>query len=62
MKSRGKKDAKCNSIGWDNAKESIYWIPLDKLPETDVRPEFLRTRIKEILENKGVLHIVNDER
>ena len=37
-------------------------IPLDQLPETDVRPEFLRTRIKEILENKGVLHIVNDER
>jgi len=62
MKSRGKKDAKCGSIGWDNAKESIHWIPLDKLPETDVRPEFLRTRIKEILENKGVLHIVNDER
>ena len=62
MKSRGKKDAKCNSIGWDNARESIHWIPLDQLPETDVRPEFLRTRMKEILENKGVLHIVNDER
>ena len=62
MKSRGKKDAKCNSIGWDNTKESIHWIPLDQLPETDVRPEFLRTRIKEILENKGVIHIVNDER
>ena len=52
----------CTSVGWDNAKESIHWIPLDQLPETDVRPEFLRTRIKEILENKGVLHIVNDER
>ena len=62
MKSRGKKDAKCSSIGWDNAKESIHWIPLNQLPETDVRPEFLRTRIKEILENKGVLYIVNDER
>ena len=62
MKSRGKKDAKCDSIGWDNAKEEIHWIPLDKLPETDVKPEFLRYRMKEILESKSMLHIVNDER
>lgn len=62
MKSRGKKDVKCSSIGWDNAKEFVHWIPLDKLAETDVKPEFLRYRMKEILENKGVLHIVNDER
>ena len=62
MKSRGKKDAKCGSVGWDNAKESIHWIPLDKLAETDIRPEFLRTRIKDIIESKGLIHIVNDER
>ncbi|MBR6154394.1 MAG: NUDIX domain-containing protein, partial [Treponema sp.] len=29
MKSRGKKDAICNTRGWDNAKESICWIPLE---------------------------------
>ncbi len=62
MKSRGKKEAVCNTLGWDNAKESVHWIPLDQLPQTDVRPEFLRYRMKEILESKGVLHIVNDER
>ena len=62
MKSRGKKDAKCSSIGWDNAKESIDWIPLDKIAETDIRPAFLRTYMKDILENKGVIHIVNDDR
>ncbi len=62
MKSRGKKDAKCSSTGLDNAKESIYWIPLEKLSETDIKPEFLRTRMNEILNSKGVIHIVNDER
>lgn len=62
MKSRGNKDAKCETYGWNNEKEEIYWIPLEKLPETDVRPGFLRYRMKEILEGKGLIHIVNDDR
>ena len=62
MKSRGKKDAKCNTYGWNNEKEEISWIPLDQLAQTNVKPEFLRHRIKEILEGKSLIHIVNDER
>ncbi|MCR4734820.1 MAG: NUDIX domain-containing protein [Treponema sp.] len=62
MKSRGKKDAKCETYGWNNAKEEISWISLDQLAQTDVKPEFLRYRIKDILEGKGLIHIVNDER
>ena len=62
MKSRGKKDAICNTRGWDNAKESICWIPLDELADTNVKPDFLRYRMNEILEGKGIIHIITDDR
>ena len=61
MKSRGKKDAECKTFGWDNAKESIHWIPLEELAESDLRPQFLCHRMKEILEGKGIIHIINDD-
>ncbi|MBQ2529559.1 MAG: NUDIX domain-containing protein [Treponema sp.] len=62
MKSRGKKDATCNTRGWDNAKESICWIPLEELSDTNVKPDFLRYRMNEILEGKGIIHIITDDR
>ena len=62
MKSRGNKNLKCKSNGWDQAKEELYWIPLDELPNANIKPDFLKTRMKEILESKNILHIVNDER
>ena len=62
MKSRGSKEVHSESSGWNNAKEELVWIPIEKLPETNIKPDFLKTRIPEILKNSGVLHIVNDER
>ncbi len=62
MKSRGSKDLQCQSCGFNHEEEKLYWIPLDELAETNVKPEFLRTRMKEILESREVLHIINDER
>ena len=62
MKGRGKKDATCNTRGWDNAKESICWIPLDELADTNIKPDFLRYRMNEILEGKGIIHIITDDR
>ena len=62
MKSRGKKDATCNTRGWDNAKESICWIPLEELADTNIKPDFLRYRMNEILEGKGIIHIITDDR
>ena len=62
MKSRGRRKAKCESYAWNGEKEEIRWIPIDELPGTDVRPDFLRTRVKEIRDGSGIIHIVNDER
>ena len=62
MKSRGLKELHSESYGWNNAKEELVWIPLENLPETNILPKFLQTRIHEILKSEGVLHIINDER
>lgn len=62
MKSRGSQNLNSQSYGWNGAKESIAWIPLEDLPKTKIKPDFLRTRINDILNENGVIHIVNDER
>ena len=62
MKSRGLKELHSESYGWNNAKEELVWIPIEKLPETNIKPDFLKNCIPEILKANGVLHIVNDER
>ena len=62
MKSRGSQELKSESYGWNGAKESIAWIPLEKLAETNIKPDFLRTRIQEIIKLNQPIHIVNDER
>ena len=62
MKSRGSQEVKSESYGWNGAKESIAWIPLEKLPETNIKPEFLKTRLPELLKTNYTVHIVNDER
>ena len=62
MKSRGSKEVHSQSYGWNNEKESLEWIPLEELKNKNLKPDFLRFRIDEILKSDGVLHIVNDER
>ncbi len=61
MKSRGSRKLDSHSKTWDGKDEKMHWIPLDKLSETDIKPAFLRMRLDEILNEKGILHIVNDE-
>ena len=62
MKSRGSQELKSESYGWNGAKESLKWIPLKDLPNANIKPDFLKTRIPEILKTNQPIHIVNDER
>ena len=62
MKSRGNMKLKSDSYNWDDEKEEMAWLPIDKLQEYNIKPAFLKDRIQEIVEGRGVLHIVNDER
>lgn len=53
---------KSDSYNWDDEKEEMAWLPIDKLQEYNIKPAFLKDRIQEIVEGRCVLHIVNDER
>ena len=52
---------KSYSYNWDDEKEEMAWLPIDKLQEYNIKPAFLKDRIQEIVEGRGVLHIVNGE-
>ena len=62
MKPRGSQELNAESYGWNREHEERFWIPLEELPQIDLRPEFLRTRMPEILKSNALLHIVNDSR
>lgn len=62
MKSRGSKALRSESYGWNHEREELTWIPLEQLPKTNIKPDFLQTRIPEILAAKEIIHIINDER
>ncbi len=38
----------------------LEWIPVDKISEYDVKPSFLKERMDEILNGKGIVHIVTE--
>ena len=62
MKSRGSQELKSESYGWNGAKESLAWIPLEELADANIKPDFFKTRIPEILKSNHPIHIVNDDR
>lgn len=61
MRSQGNTELNSNSYNWDNEKEELQWIPISKLDNYNIKPEFLKANIKEILKYHGVMHVVNDE-
>ena len=46
MKPRGTREGPvCKSHGMDGAKESLHWLPLNKMADTKLFPEFFKTRL-----------------
>lgn len=45
MKPRGSREIHSTSTLWDGSPEEMRWIPLSELPDTNVKPAFLRTRL-----------------
>ena len=60
MKSKGITDLVSESINADGNTEELVWIPIDKIEQYNIKPSFLRERIKEIINGDSVLHIVTD--
>ena len=62
MKPRGTQELNAESYGWNREREEKHWIPLEEVSQIDLRPQFLRTRMPEILKGNSLIHIVNDDR
>ena len=40
--------------------EELVWLNLEELEYADIKPYFIKERIKEILENKETIHVVEE--
>lgn len=56
MKPLGKMDLKCNSEATCGAKESLHWLPIEKLHNYKAYPEFFRDKLLNLSDN--IEHIV----
>lgn len=59
MKPLGKKKLKCNSEATCGAKESLHWLPIEKLHNYKAYPEFFSEKLRNLSEN--VEHIVTKD-
>lgn len=60
MKSKGITDLICESVGANNMKEELAWIPIDQIENYNIKPTFLKDRMSEIINGNSILHIVTD--
>lgn len=58
MKSRG--DTRLNSHSYNkyDELEELCWIPIEEIGSYDIRPSFIRSRIREIIDTKNIIHVV----
>lgn len=59
MKSRGDTKLDSHSINAVGAVEHMEWIPLDDIDRYNIKPSFLKERLKEIIDSDKVLHIIS---
>jgi len=50
---------RCDSRRMDGGEESLRWLPLDKLDEYEVYPEFYKTDLRDAF--KGVRHYITEK-
>ena len=43
----------------DETSEKLYWIPIKDLPETNIIPEFLKTKLNKLCSNNKIEHIIS---
>ncbi len=40
--------------------EELVWVPLDKIKDTNIKPQFIKEHIDEIVNSKSIIHIVEE--
>lgn len=60
MKSTGKMNTGSVSVNADGNREKLVWIPIDDIEQYNIKPSFLKNRMREIAGGTGILHIVTE--
>lgn len=60
MKPKGNKNLKSDSLTTSGLKETMHWIPIDRLEDYKAYPTFMKDYLKS--DHKDLVHIVTDER
>ena len=42
--------------------EELVWLPLDELDRNDIRPAFLKEKLKDVIAGGPLIHVICDER
>lgn len=40
--------------------EKLVWIPIDEIENQNIKPNFIKSRIHEILESKSIIHVIEE--
>lgn len=60
MKPKGNKNLKSHSLTTSGLKETMHWLPIDRLENYKAYPTFMKEYLKS--EHNALIHIVTDER
>lgn len=60
MKSRGFSKIESKSLNSNGAVERMVWIPIDEIEKYNIKPSFLKAKIKEVVNGNGIVHMVTD--
>lgn len=41
--------------------EELVWVPVEEIPDADIRPAFLREKLADVFAGKPLLHVINRE-
>lgn len=61
MKPRGMAPMRCGSADGEGNAEVLHWVPLDRLGEFNIKPDFLKERIPALLASRDVAHIITEK-
>ena len=42
--------------------EKLVWIPIEEFAKNDIRPAFLKEKLKEVIEGGPLIHVISDAR
>lgn len=62
MKSNGITEFDKKSVNADGNVEKMVWVPIDEIANYNIKPAFIKERIKDIINGESVIHVVTDER